>query len=293
MGNGSAIARLLPDGKQAVSAAGSVLQLVKLDSSTVITNFYGHSDSILALRISPTGRCLATGSLDKTARVWSFDGGRRLRLLRHTDSVEGVAFSPNDELLATATRGILGKGKDRAGMCLWDAVEGRLIYDSPTKSLPHVAILGDNEHAVMSWAEKSFLLWSLSTRPNTAENQDPGNKGKSVLVPAGANRLLLGDGDGDVILWDPNLDAPKAIARAKGDSSGIIDLAASEDGRRFAAVSGKSSGILQVWDDRGREIGKLEVSGPIRSVSMSSNGRYVLIAQRDGSVRLFDVEKMR
>jgi WD40 repeat protein len=53
---------------------------------------------------SPDGTRLATGSNDKTARLWDPTTGQELTSMRHLSTVYGVAFSPDGTRLATACR---------------------------------------------------------------------------------------------------------------------------------------------------------------------------------------------
>ncbi|KAL6045429.1 WD repeat-containing protein 53, partial [Balamuthia mandrillaris] len=58
----------------------------------------GHKDSILTLDIHHAASLLASGSEDKTARVWDLKTGKSVRCMTSFfDSVNSVCFAPNDE----------------------------------------------------------------------------------------------------------------------------------------------------------------------------------------------------
>ena len=53
---------------------------------------------------SPDGALLATGSKDKTARIWSVsDGAHRSTLTGHTYRVTATEFSPDGRTVATSS----------------------------------------------------------------------------------------------------------------------------------------------------------------------------------------------
>jgi hypothetical protein len=64
----------------------------------------GHDDGVLAIAWSPDGRRLATGSSDRTVRIWDTSSGSELAVLRgHGDWVRAVVWSPDGRRLATAS----------------------------------------------------------------------------------------------------------------------------------------------------------------------------------------------
>jgi WD40 repeat protein len=74
-------------------AQGSVVRVVR-----------AHGGAVLAVALSPDGSLLATGSSDRTVRLWRASTGRLLAVLGgHEDRISALAFRPDGLQLASAS----------------------------------------------------------------------------------------------------------------------------------------------------------------------------------------------
>ena len=83
----------------------------------------GHAGRVMGAAYSPDGRRIATGSADKTARVWDADSGQPIAELKgHGDSVYSLTYSPS---MAAASS---PQSADKTAR-VWDADSGQLVAE--------------------------------------------------------------------------------------------------------------------------------------------------------------------
>lgn len=84
------------------AAAAAVARTPEAD---VVAVLKGHADAVDAVAVSADGGLIATGSFDKTVKLWDAATGKEVRTpggdKGHTGQVLSVAFSPKGELLAS------------------------------------------------------------------------------------------------------------------------------------------------------------------------------------------------
>ena len=57
-----------------------------------------------SVAFSPDSQLIASGSADKTVKIWrTNDGGEVTTLYRHSDKVNSVVFSPNSQVIVSAS----------------------------------------------------------------------------------------------------------------------------------------------------------------------------------------------
>lgn len=203
-------------------------------SATCVATLVGHAELVQSVAFDPTGRFLATGSFDKTAKVWdiSSDGTGTncvATLVGHTDVVTSVAFDPTGCFVATGswdkTAKIWDISSDGTGTTCVATLEGHdRIVTSVTfhPSAPYFA--------TGSW-DKTAKLWKLTSKGNeryvecvsTLKHDTYVN---SVAFDPTGRFLVTGCYDNTARLWDCHLLLPserlKLLAMGQSVIEGLV-----------------------------------------------------------------------
>ncbi|MEH1885909.1 WD40 repeat domain-containing protein, partial [Nostoc sp.] len=69
-----------------------------------IRTLKGHDSSVFSVSFSADGKTLASGSYDKTIKLWNLETGKEIRTLKgHDSSVFSVSFSADGKTLASGS----------------------------------------------------------------------------------------------------------------------------------------------------------------------------------------------
>ncbi|MFW9795036.1 MAG: WD40 repeat domain-containing protein [Candidatus Thorarchaeota archaeon] len=62
----------------------------------------GHSDIVSTMSVNPSGRLLATGSWDRTLRIWSLDDFKEITSGKLVTGIASLAWSEKKDIVYTA-----------------------------------------------------------------------------------------------------------------------------------------------------------------------------------------------
>lgn len=137
-----------------VALMDSTVRAFRLSTLEPYMNFYGHKMPVLTLDVSSDGLMLATGSADKSLKLWGMDFGDCRRSIRaHDDAVLSLKFQPNTHYVFTGSRD--GRIK------YWDCDKFELIatFDGEYQDIWSLAVSDDGELLASSSKDRMMRVW--------------------------------------------------------------------------------------------------------------------------------------
>ncbi len=244
-----------------------------------------HTDTTLALALSPDEHTLASGSDDGSVKLWEVESGALLWSGWHTQGTMCLAFSPDGRLLASG-------GVD-ATVRLWNAKLGthleELPHPSPVLSLawsPDGRLLASGDFA------GTTRLWEMQhTGPARCVEilSEHTNLVRGLAFAPDGSRLASASWDSTLKLWE--LASGRCLQTLVGHTERVHCLAWSPDGDTLA--SGGWDTTIRLWDGK---LGSLRAvlqghSDIVESLAFTPDSRHLLSGSNDGTLRLWEVER--
>jgi WD40 repeat protein/tRNA A-37 threonylcarbamoyl transferase component Bud32 len=210
--------------------------------SPAIRRAQAHRGPILAMKIDPKGKTVATASADSSVKIWSLPGVELLRSFEgHGGPVQDVEFSPGGDVLASCG--------DDGSIRLWDPATGEaqevaqvdngvvadMAFDPEGRRLACVSRAGD------------VRIWEYTRAHASPAPFARGGRSRAIAWSHDGTRIAIGGADANIHIYD--VASARDIMSLHGHVSGVTSL---RFGRGDAFLTSTAlDGTVRIWDTGG------------------------------------------
>ena len=159
--------------------------------------FEGHDNAVQAVAFSSRGPYVASGSADRTIKLWSLASQSIVRTYRgHKDFVTALAFAGDGRVLASASLD--------GGIRVWSAASGRLIrsLSGHKQRVGGLAFAPSGDHLASAGDDGTVKLWELRSGRLLRTFSAGGSPAKALAFAPDGKRLAAAGEDGIIRLFE-------------------------------------------------------------------------------------------
>ncbi|WP_460206042.1 WD40 domain-containing protein [Scytonema sp. NUACC21] len=258
----------------------------------------GHSAGVNAIAISSDGQIFASGSADKTVKLWKPNGTSIQTLKGHSAGVNAVAISPVGNTGKEGEKNIfVASGSEDKTVKLWKIdsdARGKFetrpyaTLKGHSDAVEAVAISPDGKIIASASDDKTVKLWKPDgTLLRTIQGHS--DEVEAVAISPNGNMLATASDDKTVKLW--KIDGT-LLRTLKGHSDEVEGVYFSPNGKILASVSADKT--VKLWNIDGK--GKFETrpyatltghNNQVEGVAISPDGTFIASASRDKTIKIW------
>ncbi|HLF92087.1 MAG TPA: c-type cytochrome domain-containing protein, partial [Planctomycetota bacterium] len=229
------LATLSADGKKLAVATAEpfVITVYDLATGKASPEMKGHAEAVTSLRFSPDGASLASGSSDKTARIWTIADGKETAKFAAPAAVNAVEWTVNGKQIAIAAADPL--------LRLWNKGEPAAAKELKGHAAAVTAVALTPAGLLSASQDGKAILWNLETGAQ-AKTVTHGAPVTAIAASADGKRWLTLGGP-SAKLWNAETAAAVATLATDGpakrrdrESAQLLQFATNELTFRTNAV---------------------------------------------------------
>jgi eukaryotic-like serine/threonine-protein kinase len=271
----------LPHSSSVVAAtdSGQVLLLDATGQKPLVT----HTERVIDLRLSRSGRFVASGGWDKQVLLYDAASRSIRALLGHSDLVSGLSFTANEQFLVSSSW-----DNTLRVWALNDATQRarRVFFDHQVGV--HSVRFSPNGKTLLTGGHDNVVRIRDLERDETRALKKHTDHIYRAIFSADGTRIASSGDDHAVHVWRSDGTHERALL---GHTADVEELAFSSDGRWFASAS--EDHTARLWGVATWQARVLSHNGSVTQLEFSPDGRQLATASLDGRIRLFETETAR
>lgn len=234
-----------------------------------------HRGGVLTVDISPDGQWIATGSNDRTVKLWNREG-RIIQALAHGDTVHRVAFTADSQRVVTGSL----DGQVR----VWD-LDGREVHriQAHTQPVWGVSTSPDGQWIASVGGDNTVKLWHPDGTP--AQTLPAPGSPWDVVFSADSQMIIVAQTNGTLQRW--RIDGAP-LPPLVGHRTHVWDVDVCPSRRQI--VSASSDRTVKVWTLEGQLLHTLTppTPAPLLGVACGSQDGAIVASSRDGKIHAWE-----
>jgi len=245
----------------------------------------GHSKKVHSVAWNSTGKKLASGSVDETARIWNLEtGGKDVELRGHTASVDQLCWDPtNPDRLATASCDKTVRVWDTKSAKCMHMIEtsGENINICWSPNGMHI-IVGNKDDQLCIIETSKFKIIKKQEFPDEVNEISWNNEGNLFFLTTGSGMV-------DIVRYPPPPEF-KPVYRLQAATSNAFCIDFSRNGKYFAV--GGADALVTLWDARELVCVRTfaDLMYPVRTIGFSHDSQLLAAASEDQRIDIYHVE---
>ena len=190
----------------------------------------GHTGWVRSVAVEPANQWFATGSADRTIKIWDLASGRlKLSLTGHISTVRGIVVSSRHPYLFSC-------GEDKQVKC-WDLEYNKVIrhYHGHLSAVHDISLHPTIDVLVTCGRDSTARVWDMRTKACIHTFAGHTNTVAVVRTQAAEPQVVTGSHDCTIRLWD--LAAAKTKATLTNHKKSIRAMALHPTQYAFASAS--------------------------------------------------------